>query len=153
MKKRNLKTYPQKYSFLFILIVFFFYLLQCACSNTKTNSSGNDLNTENFELFYNQFKEDSIFQLERIKFPLHGKYMDDERAGQQTDNFIWTKENWKILYTNVSLNPEIYTTNRITKRNKMLIITTSIEGNFNFEETYELINSKWYLVYLVDVFL
>jgi hypothetical protein len=100
---------------------------------------------ENFDKFYERFHKDSVFQLNRVKFPLQGKQVN--AAGTNS----WKKDNWTMIKAKAS---EINTSEYNVKTSKT--DNTYFEGiyckncGFSFEMKFQLINHKWYLVYLVD---
>jgi hypothetical protein len=118
----------------------------------KSNISDNSDNSENFADFYQKFTTDSLFQLDRVEFPVHGRYMDNDLAGTvESDSTIWTRQNWTMIH---AINQEDLSNLRVSKRisdSLAIIKTEGIEFNFAFEETYKMKNGKWYLTNLTDL--
>ncbi len=92
----------KQYLFLFIAMtllgILFFY------TKDKMNKTANSVETaayedsngmpEDFLEFYNQFHEDSLFQLEHISFPLKGFKVIEETGGGEAHSYM--KADWKI---------------------------------------------------------
>lgn len=98
--------------------------------------------TEDFDPFYDRFHRDSIFQLSRIKFPLLGSSVDSD------GEMKWSNAHWDILRTKIyDIDTTIYnidykkTTHAFWQ--KFWIPNSGFWGEYRFE----VINSKWYLVY------
>lgn len=132
-----------KLSFILILL---FALSLTSCSDNNNSSS------ENFENFYKKFTTDSIFQLERIDFPIHGRYMDNDLAGTtENDSITWTKQNWNIIH---AINQEDLKSVTISKNisdSTAIIKIEGLEFNFILEESYSLKKGKWYLTNLTNL--
>jgi len=136
----------------FILTFLLFGLFLTACSVKKSNVSDNSDRSESFANFYQKFTTDSLFQLDRVEFPVHGRYMDNELAGTtESDSITWTRQNWTIIH---ALKQEDLSDLRISKNisDSLAIITTEgIDFNFTFEQTFKRKNGKWYLTNLTDL--
>jgi hypothetical protein len=137
MKKRLMISQMALISIL-ILVPF------ASCRQIKTMSTKQEKlkdTIENFDLFYERFHKDSLFQISRLKFPLKGG--PDRGDGQEE----WTKENWdmlkiKIYDVDTSQYKVFY-----EKLQKSFTEKVWIEDSgFSIENRYELINNKWFLV-------
>ena len=133
----------------FILTFLFFGLFLIACSVKKSNVSDK---SESFSDFYQKFTNDSLFQLDRVEFPVRGRYMDNDLAGTtESDSTIWTRQNWTIIH---AIKQEDLSSLKISKNisdSLVIIKTEGIDFNFTFEETYKRKNGKWYLTNLTDL--
>ncbi|MFN7328906.1 MAG: DUF4348 domain-containing protein [Bacteroidota bacterium] len=76
---------------LFILLTI--SLVGCGTKTTELTTDKN-VQGENFDDFFNKFRSDSIFQMERVKFPLTLVTwdIDDNLATEEID-----RENWRHL--------------------------------------------------------
>ena len=116
-------------------------LTSAACKSANVGTA-----KEDFQKFYQRFLTDSLFQMERVQFPLPGERVSAD--GEDTD-YQWTKDEWIMLkefdldstqfkrdlqVTDTLVTDEIYTPG----------------AGFYFKMVYEPIKRKWYLVYLVD---
>lgn len=115
-----------------IILSSFFILISCT-SSKKTG--------EDFSKFNLKFHTDSIFQMERIKFPLKGKFII------KNDNENWSIENWKMLRKPVGelLFAQFEQKSRIEDSIVIEEISYKKIGFYSYVE-FKLINKKWYLV-------
>jgi hypothetical protein len=101
--------------------------------------------TEDFDQFYNKFHSDSLFQISRIKFPLGGMSLEGYESTP------WTKGNWLMMKTRIQ---DIDTTQyeiSYKKTDKQFNQKVWIkDSGFSSEYKFELIDKKWYLVYVLD---
>ena len=49
-----------------------------------------------FNQFYDQFMQDSVFQIQHINFPMEGVPDNAVAYGDSLNTFRWTAENWRI---------------------------------------------------------
>jgi hypothetical protein len=141
------------------------YILICCvaivgCKSTsttkKTPTDGNSSATtavapkkkskvENFDKFYDRFHTDSTFQLSRIKFPLQGGYHTLDNSSK------WTPQNWHMMKTRVydvdkNKYRATYSKTETTFTQKVWIDSAGLFTECRFE----LIDGKWFLVYMND---
>jgi len=128
----------------------------CSIIQKNTNETKSIKNTaniisfqeeENFDIFLNKFQKDSIFQKERIIFPL--KCLSYDTENDSFNEMYINKNEWK--YIDFSKLPENYL--------KKIIKISDDEINYNIqiEDTgvsvnyiFKIYNSKWYLVKIKD---
>jgi hypothetical protein len=142
----------KKNTTIFILAFFLFGMFLTACSVKKNKLSDSSGEPENFAEFYLKFTTDSLFQLDRIEFPVHGRYMDNDLAGTtESDSAIWTRQNWTIIHAvkQEDLN-SLHISENISD-SIAIIKTEGIDYNFIFEKTFKIRNGKWYLTTLTDL--
>jgi hypothetical protein len=143
--------------------ILLFGLLLGSCNNnsnlvteiksSETTALATVQKQENFDVFFNKFQKDSIFQIDRIDFPLKcyiyesGSYMDDEGNVVDLDNseIVFEKENWNyqifVGYKNFI--------SKITDSEynlELQIEDTGVSINYIFR----LYNDFWYLVEIKD---
>lgn len=101
---------------------------------------------EDFESFYTKFHEDSIFQIQRVKFPLEGYAIDTSE--QST---TWSKNNW-ITHKNTvqKIDTSVFTIETNKQSNAYHEKIYIDGGGFSSERVFKRINGKWYLVKFVD---
>lgn len=142
----------------FLILTFLLNSMICNCSiiqkNTNEAKGIKDAiniilfqNGENFDIFFNEFQKDSIFQKDRIIFPLKCLQYDTENDSF-SEMFINKKE-WK--YIDFSKLPENYLKKIIKISDDEFIYNIQIEDtgvsvNYIFENN----NGKWYLVEIKD---
>ena len=122
-------------------------ILFATCKTTRHSATNVSISTsaENFDEFYNKFHSDSLFQMSRIQFPLIGKSIDAK--GEKN----WTMENWELMRTRIF---DVDTTEyKITYKKYPRQFTQKAwleDSGFSSECRFELINKKWFLVYVLD---
>ena len=103
------------------------------------------LRSEDFNLFYNRFHSDTVFQLKRIKFPIDGYRVDHD------GETLWNKENWNYLTTKVyDVDTTKYSVHYEKLNNSFYQKSWIMNSGFNSEYRFELLKRKWYLVYALD---
>lgn len=113
--------------------------------NKKEVASPSGKKTEKFELFYDKFHNDSLFQLSRVQFPLKGQQIHLKKSGS------WKKENWLMIKARASeIDRNQYNVKILRKDNSYFEGIYCKNCAFSFEMEYELINGKWFLVYLQE---
>ena len=116
----------------------------------KKDSTGqvviNDKSKENFDSFLYKFISDSIFQLERIKFPLNSSIQTDL---DEVDTKLIEKKNWKIerLFGREEYRPQIYDNfNReLRDTDERLFCWEGIENGIYVEYKFQRLGGLWYL--------
>jgi hypothetical protein len=101
---------------------------------------------EDFEVFNKRFHTDTLFQMERIKFPLEGGYADGFERGE------WTKDNWEYFENPIPAKdlPKDYK-QKVTHSDTLVTESIWIDNSgFSTERHFKLINDKWFLVYYLD---
>ncbi|MEQ9443146.1 MAG: hypothetical protein RIG62_29185 [Cyclobacteriaceae bacterium] len=122
-------------------VLYLVLLSGTACRSTNIGAA-----TEDFEGFYQRFLTDSLFQMERIQFPLPGERVTD--VGQDT-TYHWTRDEW-IMLKEFDLDTTQY------RRDLQVTDTLTTDeiytpgAGFYFKMVYEPVNQKWHLVYLID---
>jgi len=101
---------------------------------------------ESFESFYSKFYQDSIFQKERVKFPIKGILNSNDIHGE----YIWTENNWHRIYTikkDSIIDGQLY--KKEIKKFYSIVTDRVYIDSAGFETIcrYKLIENKWYLVY------
>lgn len=103
-------------------------------------------NAENFKKFWKSYTSDSVFQMERTKFPLPLTYYeyDEDNETEITEDIgaeFWLFDNFV---------DESYKA-RTEKENDMYIVTkTGIENGIYVRYYFAVTDGKWYLVRITD---
>ena len=97
---------------------------------------------EDFGEFFLKFHSDSIFQMDRVLFPLQG-YRSEER------DFYWNKEEW-ILHENAQIDTKIFTEEKVVSETDVIHKVYIKDSGFYIERVFKVIDCKWYLVYYVE---
>jgi hypothetical protein len=126
------------------------FLLFASCSNGNTNpdkarphNSNNQV--ENFEVFFEKFSSDSVFQKSRIKFPLPAETYDIDKGSylkSATNAAEWSFFNIK------ELDRKILTTSKEKDQNtvNIQIEDTGVSVDYIFRKQ----GNKWKLTKIVD---
>jgi hypothetical protein len=100
---------------------------------------------EDFDKFYDRFHSDSAFQLSRVKFPLKGGYHTVDNSSK------WTPANWHIMTTRVyDVDKNKYKATYSKTENTFTQKVWIDSAGFYTECRFELIDGKWFLVYMND---
>lgn len=128
--------------YLIILMLFFLSMCQCSTKNTTIEST-------EFQVFRNQFYNDSIFQTNHIYFPMKG--IDSGQMEYDDSIYVWNnKAHWKFRS-----DPQ-------KEKDMILNITandTIIEELYNCNDggywellRFKKINKVWFLIYYEIVY-
>ncbi|MDD4150236.1 MAG: hypothetical protein PHE33_09425 [Bacteroidales bacterium] len=104
-----------------------------------------EVENENFNDFYNHFISDKTFQIERVNFPIEGKYYEEDVARD------WTKDNWSYIITNINDIDKNEFNVDIDETETSVSHTISLPNSgFSMSCRFDLINQKWYLTKLTE---
>lgn len=164
----------------FNLTIFFvaISMLVINCISPKNEKQNNTIievakTSEDFDKFIKLFYSDSLFQLNRIIFPLENDIKIEQEyadALKDSDNIKITdegsyvpydKNNWVIINdTYFKNNDSIATIDSITYKRRFYKTDNTVEENILYADDefvivrlrFKLINDKWYLIDYVDGF-
>jgi len=116
----------------------------------KTDSSGRVItdghSKENFDNFIYKFVSDSLFQLDRITFPLKSSNQTD--SGEEDTRLI-EKKDWKIvrLFGQEEYRPQIYDNfkRELRDTDERLFCWEGIENGIYVEYKFQRLGGLWYL--------
>ncbi len=110
-----------------------------------------DQNKEDFYSFIGKFCKDSVFQKQRIHFPLDMNYLDDD-FNEVKEN--WTQEKWKFsrfYYDCDSIATLYYDFQRTFKDTDLrILIIQGFNNGINAQFTFERINAIWVMTKYED---
>lgn len=104
---------------------------------------------DDYHTFYDMFHSDSVYQMERIVFPLAGLTQSKDSA-QIAESIQWTAQDWRIHKPFDSQNGTFERVFTITGG----VITETITANgglFSINKRYAKLNGEWYLIYYQDL--
>ncbi|NLI87737.1 MAG: DUF4348 domain-containing protein [Bacteroidales bacterium] len=115
----------------------------CTSFSQRTN--------EDFNIFFFKFSVDSVFQIERIKFPLEFKTWEDpEEIGGDIVTIQIKKEDWKHDYFFMTENyrPQIFDNfeGELRDTDERLFQWIGIETGVNVKYFFKRIEGKWFLI-------
>jgi hypothetical protein len=125
------------------------FLVICACGNaetsTQTNGSiGEGTETEDFGSFYEQFHADSLFQLDRISWPLNGNFIQDS-AGVAKD-LHYHKGDWSMHRAMVD-NPDFVQQIQPLTEDLYVEEIKARAGKYRIERRFARLSDGWHLIY------
>jgi Domain of unknown function (DUF4348) len=128
-------------------------ILCLSCNNSGKKVTGK-ISNEDFNIFYNRFYSDSIFQKSRIEFPLlgihyineDGKFESKELTKWQETEFHVIKNTFPDNDTVLIVGREIYK-RRISKQDTLVIENVFLENSgFQIIKKFGIKERKWYLI-------
>lgn len=128
-----------------------FYLLLFAMtfwSACTSSRSGQISKGEDYFVFYQKFHQDSLFQVERVRFPLDGYSIE---GGQITS---WDENSW-VMHKNglADIDTSIYKTERNTRFGVIQERIYLPNSGMLIERHFSLLNKKWFLTFYLYIFL
>lgn len=129
----------------FIALFLFSIIISCD-SQSKSQQNGKQ-EQENFYTFFESFKADSLFQKERIMFPLTCETVDSLIVIEKND---WTYATyyWDSTYAKRQL--DAYYQIITVDSNQAVISCEGVENCINFKDIFIRKNGKWYLQKEID---
>ena len=131
-----------RYTFLFLLLTSLF-----ACKQETANTTNTDTEANSFEVFYNKFHSDSLYQMDHIVFPLPGLPAEVDSLTLAEGNYKWAKEDWRI-HKDLGTNPDFK--QEFTALTPDLVIerlTHKKMGNVGIIRRFAKIGGEWNLIY------
>jgi len=122
----------------------FTILLSCSGSERPDTTIQEDLT--DFEIFYQQFHADSLYQMQHIAFPLAGLPANADTLGDTT-TFFWQKENW-VLHRNLTDRLSGYERKR-KKFGSNIIVETIVQkdSEIGMMRRFAKMDDEWMLIY------
>ncbi len=121
---------------LLLLTIGLLGLLLTACTNQGLPLD--DKGREDFLVFHEKFYADSLFQLQRIEFPLAGTDPDGVE-----ERFYWDIDNWRYLQP-LEEGQDVRKLPFVDMETWM-IERLVIQERFGMEKQFTLMDNKWYL--------
>ena len=141
------------------LIILFIVLTSLVCCKKQTVENAEKVSIpqqkenlnrqeEDFETFFEHFKKDSVFQKQRVKFPLANEIIYNTVSGDPEHTTIkedeWTFEDFSHL-------PDNYLTEITNTKKDEYIFNIQIEDTgFSVNYIFSQKNGKWFLVKILD---
>lgn len=126
-------------------IYLFFLSLVLITSSCSVFQSAKKTPMEDFDTFYDRFHEDESFQRSRVKFPLGGMSIEDG------DEIPWTRDNFPLMKVRIyDVDTREYKVSYEKKPTRFTQRVWLEASEFSSEYRFELIDGKWFLVYVLD---
>ncbi len=101
---------------------------------------------EDFDAFYDRFHADESFQRSRVRFPLGGMMVEEG------DEIPWTRKNFPTMKVRIyDVDTSEYKIEYQKEKTRFTQRVWLEDSEFSSEYRFELIDGKWYLVYVLDV--
>ncbi len=113
-------------------------------SDQAVQIEGEGTETEDFATFYARFHADSLFQIERISWPLKGNYVQDS-AGTAKD-LRYQLEDWVMHRTMVD-NPDFVQEIQSLTEDLYVEEIKARTGKYRIERRFARLNGGWNLIY------
>lgn len=115
----------------------FFLSMLFACNNASIPLD--EKGREDFLHFYAQFGTDSLFQMQRIEFPMIGQNPNGSK-----ERFFWNEENW-VPQKKITSDNEQVQIQPFLDMGDLMRVRILIQQRFMVENLFSLINNKWIL--------
>ncbi len=116
----------------------------------KTDTLRHIIKGESFDDFIYKFLSDSLYQMERIKFPLKSQQWDMD----EVDSSRIERKDWKMitLFWGEQYRPQIYDNfeRELRDTNERLFCWEGIENGINVQYRFSRIDGLWYLIEFSD---
>ena len=135
----------------FIITLSFLVVLvfnSCTDSAPVSQDTGDAITEipEDFESFYVRFHEDSVFQLERIDFPLKGVPASYNPDSVDLLLYRWFKEDW-VLHKNIVLEGTGFRRERSYENGVVEEAILHVQYKYAMVRRFEKQDGEWTLVY------
>lgn len=130
-----------------LLILALGCLTTISCNNKPQETQEQATGLTDFEIFYNKFHQDSLYQLDHIVFPLEGLPRDVDSTTLANKDFKWQKEDW-VMHRKLGEGDQDF---RIewTNFGPDLVIEKIIHGSetLGMVRRFAKMGDEWYLIY------
>lgn len=131
-----------KFNLLFCMVAIL--ILALGCRQKKTDFS-------DFNNFYDQFLQDSLFQVQHINFPIEGLPDNAVAYGDTLGNFRWTAENWR-MHRPIDFEKTKFEQNFQTLGDELIIENIIDPANgYGMLRRWAKIGGEWSLIYYVGL--
>ncbi len=113
--------------------------------NTELSINETERMPADFEQFYIQFHEDSLYQINHILFPLRGLPTNADSLTVSNGNFHWQKEDWQI-HKPFNSKKGAYSRDFLSLGD---VITEEIftKDGFGMQRRFMKTDDEWFLIY------
>ncbi|MEL7120376.1 MAG: hypothetical protein AAFO07_13075 [Bacteroidota bacterium] len=124
-----------------LICLLFVALISFSCQEKK------DENLESFLEFYDQFHQDTAFQMAHIDFPLEGLPSGADSLFASNEKFYWQKEDWEFHqkiefeYSEFTQNLQFFSEDLLVEK---IVHNT---GSYGMMRRFAKYDGEWYLIY------
>lgn len=134
-----------------LAIVLSLTFIQCKNNSESKNVSTSDISLkelpEEFNIFFEKFHSDSIFQMEHIAFPLNGMTNALPNNPDTMIPYKWQINEWK-LHREFDNYENIFTRDfYLFDENTVIEKISGVDGLFQMERRFSKLNDGWNLIY------
>jgi hypothetical protein len=140
----------------FVWVVVLFAFIACRGKN-EAGSSNAPVVVEaplpaDFEVFYQRFHSDSLFQMERITWPLAGSKGTFSDSTQTSVAHVWTRDQWK-MHRNNALNSDEFIQKFFPIGDVIVVEKIYARGGpYGIEKRYaRQTDQQWALIFYADL--
>ena len=139
----------------FIYSILFVFLI-LGCKEKAENELAEEATTSPVELpvdflsFYEEFHQDSLYQLNHIAFPLSGKPASGQFNFELKD-FKWTRDGWKIHKRMADDDDTFDRKFQVITENMVVEYIFSPAYGYHMERRYGKLSDGWNLIYYADM--
>jgi hypothetical protein len=139
---------PNRYKYL-VLLNFSLLFLFCKGGGDQENQRANKIESyadlpDHFKDFYQRFHTDSVYQMNRIDFPLRGL---PAHAHEEDNTFTWNEENWVFHKLFDEKDTEYKRIWVLKNENTINEYINSTISDFGMQRTFKKRTKEWYLSY------
>ena len=121
-----------------------FSFLLGSCSGLQKSSK----RAEDFTSFYQRFHRDSLFQVQRVRFPVNGYAIEGGRIS------AWTKEDWSMHKNGLEqIDTSVYLTERYERHGIIQERIYQTDSGVLIERHFSKFQNQWFLTFYLYVFL
>lgn len=136
--------------FLFLLLSTLWMCKQKSAVSSPESDTPPIYASEEFSRFYQQFSNDSVFQMEHIVFPLEGQRRQIDSLDIQDPDFRWQSHDWIIHKPYNDLNGT-FSREIIDIGGIVIERITDESGTYSMERRFGRLSSGWHLIYYKEL--
>lgn len=129
-------------------ILFVFFILGCKQKATD-NQLRLGLQGEDFMEFYNKFKSDSLFQINRVKFPWKIPTKDGKGLEITKSEWLYADFDYNDKYAKRAI--DAYTQKIVTYGDTIKVEQRGVNNGIHIDFVFAKIDHKWFLYYETDL--
>ena len=131
-----------------LFIIGLLLLASCNDNPGQTDTEQENLTEmpEDFQQFYEQFHRDSLYQIERIQFPLQGVRTDETGPGIVNGIYYRAREDWR-MHRPLTRNSGFLKKQILVNEDLIEEAIVDEKGLFGMKRRFAKFGEEWYLIY------